>query len=513
MPAPASATSANGNTALKGACIFERKYSDITKTNISIAHAAQHRYRLVDCKSLADQEGLRILEFEALPEHQYGAVSYVWRGLEPKQHVDYAVVDGTNGDGKFDVEVLRTICLAMLSLGCDLLWIDILSMIQESEYDKTWQMQRMCDIYELCAQCLVVPGGILRLADLSEETTWIHRAWTLQEAVAPPSTKCLFSWAGEDATLQSNMETPVTVVQLGKAAIADMESLLNSSFKGCCSVLDKDYKVISESLDLKVLGSGPQLMALLGALDHKDTDGFQNAIWRSSFTRTAKYPADNVFSIMGVLGVTLDTKKFNNEDRLGPTIALMQALLEKGGRIEWLGIATRMPPNPRMSTIPAFTQRSDSTKRVVVKVEGKEQEVSDLMDGWWTIANTPLGKLEESGYLTFTSRAVSIDERSAGSDRIHLGSADGYEWDIVPKNQGEFRAVLVGTKEPYTNGVAPATLDPDDHILVIIREHRLNKFDVIGYVFVPEEKINVNGWYEDTFTIGGPLQAKATQVK
>ncbi|KIL88475.1 ankyrin repeat-containing protein [Fusarium avenaceum] len=500
-------TSDNGQTALNGACIFERKYSEITKTPISISKAPKYRYRLVDCKSFADRESLRILEFEDLPKHQYGAVSYVWRDLEPKKSIEYAIVDGTGGEGKFDVEVLHTICVAMLSLGCDYLWMDILSIMEESKDDISWQMQRMCDIYTFCKECLVVPGGIKRLADLSEETTWIHRAWTLQEAVAPPSTQCLFSWAGEDARLQTNMETPITVVQPGKAAVADMKSLLESSFKGWCSVLDKNDNVIRESLELKLLGKGPQLMALLGALDHKGTDGFQNAIWRSSFTRTAKYPADNVFSIMGILGVTLDTKKFDVNDRLSPTIALMQGLLAKGGRIEWLGIATKMPPNPQMSTIPAFTERSASTKRVVVSIEGQEQEVSDLMDGWWTIANTPQGQLDDSGYLTFKSRAVSISEHSAGSDRIYLGSADRYEWDISPKDEGEFRAVLVGTKEPYTNGVAPATMDPDDHILVIIREHQLNKFDVLGYVFVPEEKLNIKGWYEETFTIGGPNSA------
>ncbi|KAM0554018.1 hypothetical protein ACHAPJ_007093 [Fusarium lateritium] len=500
-----SATSTSDQTSLKGACIFERKFSDITRTPISIAHATTHRFRLVDCKSFADRQSLRILDFEDIPKQKYGAVSYVWKGLEPKEPAHHAVVAGTNGDGKFDVELLRTICVAMLELKCAFLWIDILCIIEESEDDRSWQMQRMCDIYNQCSQCLVVPGGILRLADLSEETTWISRAWTLQEAVAPSSAHCLFAWAGEDANLQTNRETPLTVVQPGKAAIADMKSLLEVSFRGWCSVVGKNNEVISEYLELRAIGHGPELMALLGALDHKGTDGFQNAIWRSSFMRTASYAVDNIFSIMGVLGVILDPKNFDDKtDRLAPTIALMQGLLEQGGRIEWLGIATRMPPNPKMSTIPTFTERSGSTKKVVVIIEGKEQEVSNLMDGWWSIANTPQGQLDDSGYLTFESRAISISKHSAGSDRIHLGSAGGYEWDISTKDQGEFRAVLVGTKEPYTNGVAPATVDPDDHILVLIREHQPNKFNVIGYLFVPEEKLNIKGWYEQTFTIGGP---------
>ncbi|KAK0477695.1 hypothetical protein IW261DRAFT_1486050 [Armillaria novae-zelandiae] len=60
------------------------------------------------------------------------------------------------------------------------------------------------------------------------------------------------------------------------------------------------------------------------------------------------------FSIMGLFGVTLDTRKFSKDDWLGVTIALMQVILCHGDRASWVGAAPYLPVNPRLSTVSVF---------------------------------------------------------------------------------------------------------------------------------------------------------------
>ena len=74
------------------------------------------------------------------------------------------------------------------------LWLDRGCIIQSSKEDRSWQMQHMGRIYKNCSTYLVLPGGLGRLVGLAEETAWIHRSWTLQEALSPRTTKCLFRW-------------------------------------------------------------------------------------------------------------------------------------------------------------------------------------------------------------------------------------------------------------------------------------------------------------------------------
>ncbi|KPM39815.1 hypothetical protein AK830_g6720 [Neonectria ditissima] len=494
-----------------GTCILEVPFATVTVTPVSIANAAKYKYRLLDCRAFAERKSLRILEFEDLPEHKYGTISYVWRGLQPKDDSPPIIaIDGTKGNGKASVDLLRLACVALLRLGCDLVWLDGLCIIQGDKDDKDWQMQRMYGIYKKCKTCLVIPGGLLRLTELTEETTWIHRAWTLQEAIAPSSAECLFAWKDGDCTLQTNMSTAVSEVEEGVAAIADMKSLLETSLKADYRVskFDEDSGVSTELPDgeqIKLLGQGSQLDALIGALDLREQEGMENAIWRSSFMRTAKFPEDNVFSIMGLMGVTLNTKAFKEGERLEATIALMQAMLEKGHRAEWLGIATRIENNPRLSTIPAFPEPNPDGRAVVTTAEG-DKEVASLIDGWWMIADTPKGTLDVAGYLDFKAQAAPVRKRQDGSSRTGFASVDGRQWEVLPASSGPLYAVVIGTKTPYLNGVYPSMVDPDSVVLMLVEERVGGKFCAIEYAFISEDKTTGDGWGLKTFKVGGPTK-------
>lgn len=492
-----------------GKCILNIPFEEITDDEVSLADVTPCKYRLVECRSFEERKNLRIFEFEKLPTRKYGAISYVWRGLEPKDNPPKITVAGTGGTGVMSVEVLRIACKALRKRKCEFLWLDGLCIIQGSTADKNWQMERMYEIYKLCAQCLVIPGGLLRLAELTEETTWAHRAWTLQEAFAPPSSECLFAWKYGDCFLQTNAETAVIEIEKEVAAVADMKNLLGTSLKGSYLVT-KTHEDCGErhklwhGTEVKILGQHSQVEALIGALDLKEDEqeGMENAIWRSSFMRTAKYPVDNVFSIMGLMGVTLDTSKFGREDRLKATIAMMQKILERGHRAEWLGLATKMKVNPALSTIPAFP-KSSGGKAIVITSEG-ETEAFNVMDGWWMIANTPGGSMDDEGYLELTVPAASI--REVQSEKIDIGfkAVNKSRWEVLPTRQGSAYALFIGTKTFYNSGHLSKMVDLDDMVLMLVEQNSYGKFRNIGYAFIPKEMAEGEAWSEQTFKVGGP---------
>ncbi|EMD32745.1 hypothetical protein CERSUDRAFT_57927, partial [Gelatoporia subvermispora B] len=157
------------------------------------------RYRLIDCEQLINHDSLRILELPEFPTRSYAAVSYVWRGnssnntQEAKDFGTFSVAGAEDGD-PIGINVVRHICKASLVQGVGFAWLDRLCIIQTSQEDKGWQISQMFQIYKSCKTCIILPSGIRSLAHLEEETTWIHRGWTLQEAMAPPCAFVLFTW-------------------------------------------------------------------------------------------------------------------------------------------------------------------------------------------------------------------------------------------------------------------------------------------------------------------------------
>ena len=154
-------------------------------------HAVPCCFRFLDCNAFIDSDMLRIIEWPdgSLPEYSFAAISYPWRDLQiptgtTPPEGSFSVKGAERAD-HISIDVLRTACIAAHCFGRSILWMDRLCILQTRKDDKNWQIQRMFQIYAHCDPCLVFPGGLVRLAGLSEPTTWIDRAWTLQEASAP----------------------------------------------------------------------------------------------------------------------------------------------------------------------------------------------------------------------------------------------------------------------------------------------------------------------------------------
>jgi hypothetical protein len=159
---------------------------DLTKTPVSWSQITHKKFRFIDARSLAAGESLRVVEFDALPRQRYVALSYVWKGHYIQGAHDTNTktmsIEGAIGADPISIDVLITACKCVATLGCQLLWIDGVCIVQSDKEDKAWQIQNMFDIYKHCKQCLVLPGGLSRLVPISEPTNWMHRAWYI-----PPS--------------------------------------------------------------------------------------------------------------------------------------------------------------------------------------------------------------------------------------------------------------------------------------------------------------------------------------
>lgn len=307
--------------------VFWRFHLRISTKSLSLADIPPYHFRFLDCRALVQQTVLRVLNLEKLPVGRYTAISYVWRrlrhdeGSAPRQR--FMAVKGAEDADPISPALLRTACLASLILGCEMLWLDRLCVMQENDSDKSWQIKNMYSIYQSCRACSVLPGGLVELATLSEETSWTSGMTTLR------------------SLLQGTLSSPMNI-KVG-----------DTNKPGGRSLGRQHINILSQS-------SGPRdhIMALLGALDHGDKPLQTNAIWRSALMRSSSRPVDMVFSIIGLLGVTLEPSSFAKTDRHRATIELARALLAKGEPARWLAISLSLDPNSHMSTMPVMPETS-----------------------------------------------------------------------------------------------------------------------------------------------------------
>ncbi|KAL9481013.1 hypothetical protein ACSS6W_005799 [Trichoderma asperelloides] len=505
-----------------GRTILRINFSDIDGRPLALTGATKYRFRFLDGDALAHKSTIHVLEFEQLPAEPYAVISYVWRGLAAHPDAESPLpnihVEGAQGADPISVDVLRLISLAAEKYGCRLIWLDALCILQAHEDDKAWQIQRMYDLYRDCKTCIVAPGGLRRLVAPNEETTWMTRAWTLQEAIAPPEVHCIFLWSLGNCMMQSNFPLRIEEIEKGVAAVAPLGPTLATAIKGTgFKMLDwsgKSMQKPSPDFQIRMFGDGsgcyPQMRELLDAIDMKGKKGMYTAIWRSSFMRMAKYPVDSVYSIMGIMGVTLDTTKFGHDDRLKATIALMQAILARGEHAEWLAIATKVVPNPRLSTLPAFPQTDASKKPVLESREGVK-DITDVMDTGWRVTDTPKGTMSDDGYFRFSALSASArlsqnQEQESTASADEFDSETGENWEVVPQSSdgGSHMAVFVGRWAQYSNGAFGMMRNPRDHALMLIEEHAPGRFHTVGYAFVPEEVVKTGNWKEGVFEVGGP---------
>lgn len=402
------------------------------------------RFRFVDCSQLIHHHELHIVEYSDLADLPFAAVSYIWRGVigpstaSISEHGSFSVAGATDGD-PISINILRHIARACLFDRISLLWLDRLCIIQSNRDDKVWQIQHMYSMYASCRKCYVLPGGTRRLASLDEPTMWIHRGWTLQEAVAPNKCNVVVQWehpGGTYANPQQRLGTTGSIDEIvpGESAQMPLASLLRASVSG-----NAEFRVRSPDswtgrkidISINIFGdteAGLRHATVLSAAmrpadDKRDPRGIRKktALWRSAMMRTSSRPVDMVFSIMGLFGVALDPKAFHADDRIGATIALARAILAQGGSPNWLTMSLSLPRNPSIRSFPNFP-RTSVAGAAIYDVGGHKVGAAELMgdvDGWLGTEDILGPSMDPQGFLSLTARSVPVQWTGLFQPQIH----------------------------------------------------------------------------------------------
>ena len=161
----------------------------------SPGNAPPFQYRFIDCKALLEGNRLELRAFNALPVDQYSTISYVWEGLPAlkKQYSSFKA-QGAENIGNISLDVISSACRLSMLYETRYMWLDCVCILQTHDVDRAWQITNMATIYKNCNLGIILPGGLLRLMRLRwrENSRWALRSWTLQEAVLPKRSFCLF---------------------------------------------------------------------------------------------------------------------------------------------------------------------------------------------------------------------------------------------------------------------------------------------------------------------------------
>ncbi|KAL7277227.1 hypothetical protein ACG7TL_009079 [Trametes sanguinea] len=501
--------------------------------------------RLLDCQAVVSEDTLRIVEFPAFPDVPYAAISYPWRGIavdgDFRGHT-FAVKGAEHAD-PVGTSALRHACAAALLRECPFLWLDRLCIMQDNKADKHWQIRHMYQVYQSCRLCVVLAGGLQRLVRLDEETSWIHRSWTLQEVLAPPDVAVLLDWKlGPGNSRSGGTTAAIDEVVAGESALAPLSIVLQACTTGTLSFEPRNPAsntalMVEASIfsahpsthsyndipfwrpQRKILA--PNVVALTIAMDpvlSSDPDVRAHAVWQSALMRTSSRPVDMVFSIMGLFDVSLDPSRFQPHDRRAATIALAQAILESGKSASWLGIGGRLDPDRSLSTFPVFPHTSVSGVALVETKNGV-QEVSELVDPIYPISEAlvpvPKGNMDADGYLSLTARATRLRPVVDQADAVAkvFVAFDGSRWAAVCDEQldaddqtgPQTYGALLGWYNRYYPGQTSASDTDNIRILLVQKHAEPNSFHVRSFVALHRrEKPFVLSWHECAFRLGGP---------
>ncbi|KAK0490338.1 hypothetical protein IW261DRAFT_1555480 [Armillaria novae-zelandiae] len=509
--------------------------ADLAETTINLDSVATScHFRLVDCAAFIDSNELKIIECPNISfdistaihtsPPSFAAISYPWRDLQlpPGTRTPSFSVNGATHADPISIDVLRTTCIAARKLSsCTYLWLDRLCILQTSKRDKNWQIQRMYRIYSACDICLVLPGGLVRLARLAEPTSWADRAWTLQEAVAPGKgkVKCLFKYthasfqdflddecpdgAKYGFNFRGLSEVVDVVVEVGHSAACDLSSLCLNLWSGIGKIID---------------AAATELLSFPLETERGRRSPF--SLWTSMYTHTSSRPVDMVFSLMDSIGpgINLDVSQFGPNDRVKATIKLIQELMRfQDGVAYWLYIAPWIMPSREISMLPEMPETSVSGRAYIQMGKGKVLALDAVStDSEWNMwgmpSPAPAGKMTDSGYFVFFAKAVLVRvqaQEHLASERENMMMAyDNHEtWAIVVgrirnwnRDPNTWKIKPRSNEEPTPEGVPVYEL-----MMMLVEKHVFSLYHRIVMEREIDERVTVDwDWKYREFNVRGP---------
>ncbi|KAJ7249501.1 hypothetical protein B0H12DRAFT_1324437 [Mycena haematopus] len=430
------------------------------------ALATPCRFRLIDVAAFLDEQVLRVVEYPPPRSEDsiidlsqthippYAALSYPWRDLQLPEGVSTPSISVTGAlhADPISIDVIQTACVAARKYDSELFWLDRLCILQDSKQDKIWQIHRMFRVYQSCAVCLVFPGGLVRLARLDDSTTWIDRAWTLQEAMVPGREKVKIVFQLSHPSYHSFILDRCDVEKYNDAfrhrICADaqkddetkpygrlVEKVLEEDRSATCALQPLCSKLWSVALFVQYFAPelvhdqerfpiriirGIEARMLRTAMDSR------GRTWIAAYTRSSSRPVDMVFSIMDLLGVHLDVASFGEGDGTKAMIAIIKSLMKAPrATATWLFIAPGMTPSTELSTLPEMPETSEGGRAYIRTRDGQRTLAFEALDAlsaiekpgqpgpFWDTTGAPTGEMTDSGYFIFWGKAALLVEEGA----------------------------------------------------------------------------------------------------
>ncbi|KAK5994857.1 hypothetical protein PT974_03243 [Cladobotryum mycophilum] len=424
--------------------------------------ATPERFRLIDYSQYVNDRVLAIVELPSFPVPQcpYAAISYVWRGNN---------TDNVTGAARFAVAGAED----GDPIGIDALHHACFAALQHRD-DKHQQIRWMFDIYKQCDICTIVALQF-QAHQLFPFCHW-HAYYLSSRGFRPPVTS-----------------SSVTVIEQ-----------------------TTEIGVLMLKAALEKYGTETDMISAV--------EEHSPAIWRSAFFRTSSRPVDMIFSIMGLFGVTINTKRFGKDDRLTATIALMQEIIRSGGRANWLWTALHLPVNPQLSIIPVFP-RTTVQGQVQFDFEGVSSQTLSLNEtsSRLAILNTRTAPLlaesmDKEGYSRMCRKACRIyphdkSPQHVGNphgEQLFVKAVDGSDWTLfqhpqyLNTHQPKAFAVLLGSYNWFSN--EGKWLGGYHLGALLVKEHHDGRCHVVSaFEFSRNQERRVNDWDEHTLWIGGPV--------
>jgi Heterokaryon incompatibility protein (HET) len=259
--------------------------------------------------------------------------------------------------------------------GCTHFWLDLLCIDQvknltaPEDKEKKNQIKNMGYIYERSDIVFVMVGGVGAAQRIDDDSAWIDRAWTLQEAVVCPNTVVLVKWpyAGKfnapplfrDPDEHPDKKFPIQFTKIGynELAYIEIKALLELELTPGQSIIDLEgrneskalppdfsikcfnsnvHDTISDTLNLSAGRSALMAVIEACALGKKVNKEMKHgAIWRSMQLRISTNQEDIVFSVLHLLEVKLDDTADLPLEELYPKLVEKVAM---NGIPAWLGL-------------------------------------------------------------------------------------------------------------------------------------------------------------------------------
>ncbi|KAK2611923.1 hypothetical protein QQS21_002029 [Conoideocrella luteorostrata] len=214
-----------------------------------------------------------------LPRHwpKYAAISHVWKPSDDAARLANEAnrplrvrVDKREPPHQISWLGLVQAAVAAQALGCQYLWLDLLCLNQQSREDKKIQIRNMANIYQNATAVVVLPGGVVAAQNLDQPSSWIHRAWTLQEATLGWPGYVLVNWALPGSfSYFSKLSCPDGS---GSVGLAPLEALVRhgpTKSLGVSMLAAQDgtgIRQFESDLILRCLGDEPAVLSILSSI-------------------------------------------------------------------------------------------------------------------------------------------------------------------------------------------------------------------------------------------------------